>query len=105
MSDSDGPLGVVYLLHFERPYKHAQHYVGFCERLAGVDTRIEYHANGRGSRLMAVVSQAGIGFDIVRLWRGTRSDERRLHNAQSRAYCPVCSDQPRKRRDLEEIEL
>ena len=100
-----GPVGVVYLLCFERPFKHARHYVGFCEKLAGVDSRLEYHANGRGSRLMAAVSDAGIGFDIVRLWKGTRSDERRLHNCQSRMYCPRCSQSPRTRRDLEEIQL
>jgi hypothetical protein len=23
------PRGTVYLLHFERPYKHARHYLGF----------------------------------------------------------------------------
>lgn len=99
------PVGVVYLLHFAQPFKHAQHYVGFCEKLAGVDSRLEYHANGRGSRLMAAVSQAGIDWSIVRLWKGTRSDERALHKAQSRAYCPVCSNRPRTRRNLEEIEL
>lgn len=99
------PIGVVYLLHFETPFKHAQHYVGFCEKLSGVDSRLEYHANGRGSRLMAAVTRAGIQWDIVRLWKGTRSDERAIHNTSSRSYCPVCSQKPRTRRNLEEIQL
>lgn len=99
------PVGVVYLLHFDKPFKHARHYVGFCEKLSGVDSRLEYHANGRGSKLMAAVSQAGITWSIVRLWKGTRSDERALHNAQSKLYCPVCSQPARRRIKLEEIEL
>ena len=24
-----GPLGIVYLLHFDRPYQHARHYTGW----------------------------------------------------------------------------
>lgn len=100
-----GLVGVIYLLHFEQPLQHAQHYVGFCEKLEGVDSRLEYHATGRGSRLMAAVSAAGIEWRIVRLWEGTRNDERRLHKAHSRLYCPSCSSAPRAWRNMTEVEL
>lgn len=99
-----GPVGVIYLICFDRPLKHARHYVGFCEKLENVDSRLEYHLKGRGSRLLAAVADAGIDANVVRLWKGTRDDERAIKNtSHSRMYCPVCSSKPRKRNGLEEI--
>jgi predicted GIY-YIG superfamily endonuclease len=83
------PRGTVYLLHFERPYKHARHYLGFAEDL---ERRLELHRAGRGARLMEVVVAAGIGFELVRTWEGDRTLERLLknrHNAPAR-LCPLC---------------
>lgn len=99
-------IGVVYLLHFEQPYEHAQHYLGFCESEEGLDSRFKYHESGRGSRLLAAVSSAGIKFTLARLWRGSRNDERRIKNGgHSRRYCPLCHDQPTTRTDLEELAI
>lgn len=99
-------VGVVYLLHFSEPYKHARHYIGFCERYEGLDSRFTYHANGNGSKLLAAVSAAGITFDLVRLWEGTRNDERALKNCHGAApYCPVCSGRKRRRLGLKELQL
>ena len=67
------PPGTVYLLHFERPYKHARHYLGFAEDL---ERRLELHRAGRGARLVEVVVAAGIGFQLVRTWEGDRTLER-----------------------------
>ena len=83
------PRGTVYLLHFERPYKHARHYLGFAEDL---ERRLELHRAGRGARLVEVVVAAGIGFQLVRTWEGDRTLERVLknrHNAPAR-LCPLC---------------
>ncbi len=41
-----GPLGVVYLLHFSRPYQHARHYTGWTEDLLD---RLDHHARGHGA--------------------------------------------------------
>ena len=41
--------GTVYLLHFDQPYKHARHYVGWTAR--NVRCRLAEHAAGRGARL------------------------------------------------------
>ena len=38
--------GIVYLLHFERSYRHARHYIGFTQNL---EQRLEEHRAGRGS--------------------------------------------------------
>jgi predicted GIY-YIG superfamily endonuclease len=38
--------GIVYLLHFDQPYKHARHYVGWTAR--NVKRRLAEHEAGRG---------------------------------------------------------
>lgn len=97
----DRNMGVVYLIHFAQKFAHAQHYVGFCQSYEGVESRLDYHARGQGSRLLRAVSAAGIHWDIVRIWRGSRDDERKLKNTNStRDYCPVCRATPAIRRGL-----
>jgi hypothetical protein len=86
-----GP-GTAYLLHFDGPFGHARHYLGFCEN-GNLFDRIDYHLKGRGSRLVKAAVEAKCGIFIVRLWQGaTRDDERRLKNHSSVRYCPACSD-------------
>lgn len=81
---------LVYLLHFDKPYKHARHYLGFVEK--DVLQRIQKHENGQGARLLDVITKAGIKFKLVRVWDNfTRKDERRLKNQKkSRKLCPIC---------------
>ncbi len=83
---------MIYLLHFDRPYRHAAHYTGFARDARTLARRLEHHRLGTGSRLMQVVTQAGIGFTLARTWPdGTRDDERRLKNRHGAGrYCPVC---------------
>ena len=85
--------GVIYLLHFDRAHHHARHYLGWCHSYEGLDSRFTYHANGHGSRLLGAVSSNGNGWRLARLWKGTRSDERRLKNWKNTPQlCPVCRD-------------
>jgi predicted GIY-YIG superfamily endonuclease len=81
----------LYLLHFEQPYKHAAHYLGFTKH-NDVDERVDAHANGSGAKLTRVIKEAGIGFIVARIWNdGTRSKERSMKNSGhlTRA-CPIC---------------
>jgi hypothetical protein len=88
-----GQPGVIYMLHFDRPYKHAKHYVGWTDDLLD---RLDHHAKGSGARLVAVIWQAGIGFTLVRICEGTRSTERAIKNAGGAVrYCPACTLRPR----------
>ena len=82
--------GVVYLLHFAEPYKHARHYVGFTEDLT---QRIEDHRAGRGAKLTGAAAAAGIPFVVARTWeKVTRTFERRVHRTKnSPKVCPICS--------------
>ena len=51
--------GIVYLLHFDRSYRHARHYIGFTQNL-------EQHRAGRGSPLVAAAAIAdGIDFQLA----------------------------------------
>lgn len=85
----------VYLLHFERPYKHARHYLGSCNNLA---RRLAEHKRGAGARLTAVVQAAGISWQCVRTWRGGRQRERQIKKQGGLSrVCPVCNPPKRKR--------
>lgn len=82
-----------YLLHFERSFKHARHYVGFVEDEGKVSDRLKRHADGGGAALTRAVSRAGIGLAIVRTWQGkSRRFERRLKNQKHHTrLCPLCN--------------
>jgi len=76
---------MVYLLHFERPYRHARHYTGSTDDLTA---RLGAHRAGQGARLLAVIRAAGIGWDLARTWPGGRVRERQLKR-QGGASLPV----------------
>ena len=85
--------GTVYLLHFERSYKHARHYVGWASDL---EARLAEHSTGHGARLLAVVRAAGISWVLARTWSGTRVMERRVkHQGGAARCCPLCVSRPR----------
>jgi predicted GIY-YIG superfamily endonuclease len=83
---------MVYLIHFNEKLKHAQHYVGFTFR--DLDSRIKQHKDGSGARIMEVLKQQGISWEVVRVWEnGDRSFERRLKNTNNtKNYCPACNN-------------
>ncbi|QLY33990.1 hypothetical protein [Nocardia huaxiensis] len=95
------PKGTVYLLHFDRPYRHARHYTGWT---ADLDARLAEHRDGRGARLMAVIRNAGIGFQLARTWDGTRGRERQLkREGGASRRCPMCGVTPRRESDPEDL--
>jgi len=92
---NDAPFGVpgtIYLIHFDIPYRHARHYMGFTTNL---QQRIKRHKAGHGSRLMSVITQAGIGWTVVQTWSGDRHLERRIKRGGGLSRsCPICSEKP-----------
>jgi predicted GIY-YIG superfamily endonuclease len=87
-------IGTVYLLHFDRRYRHAGHYTGWT---ADLPARLAEHAQGRGANLLAVVSAAGIGWRLARTWPGTRDLERALkRQGGASRRCPLCGVNPRQ---------
>ena len=91
---TSGQPGTVYLLHFDRPYQHAVHYTGWS---ASLPDRLAAHAAGQGSRLLAAVRSAGIGWTLARTWPGTRHLGRALKNQGGASRrCPLCGITPRR---------
>jgi hypothetical protein len=94
--------GTVYLIHFDRPYVHAKHYLGWTP--GDVAERLARHAAGRGARLMAVVTSAGIGWRLARIWPRTRGGERRLKRQGGLSrLCPLCGVTPRSRAERAQL--
>lgn len=87
-------MGYIYLLHFDSPIsdKHTcQHYIGWTSRRLFL--RIQDHRKGlrQAARLTQVAKERGISFKVVRTWRGSRNDERKLKNRkESPMLCPIC---------------
>lgn len=80
---------MIYLIHFKRPFRHAQHYLGSTTLPIG--ERLVRHYNGDGARLLQVIQKAGIPWTLVRVWNGSRDRERQLKkHSHSRDVCPVC---------------
>lgn len=83
---------MVYLIHFHKKFKHAQHYIGYSETPATFKRRIDHHRSGAGAKLLRCVNEAGIEWEVVRIWDdGTRDFERSLKNKKhSQRLCPLC---------------
>jgi predicted GIY-YIG superfamily endonuclease len=73
----------------DKPHR-AQHYIGWTLCLS---QRMQEHRTGRGSRMLAAATAAGIAFRVARQWPGgDRSLERRLKNYKNaRDLCPICN--------------
>jgi predicted GIY-YIG superfamily endonuclease len=86
----------IYLLHFHQHYHHAGHYLGSTSDL---EVRIAEHRAGHGARLIEVIAQAGIEWEVVRTWKGGRKREREIKNRKhSNHLCPRCSGDAALRR-------
>lgn len=85
-------LGICYLLHFDRPYKHAQHYLGWTNDL---QKRLREHRSGNRTKcvLTSVVTFEGIGWRVARLWHNVPlSFEKELKRGKNnRKLCPHCN--------------
>jgi predicted GIY-YIG superfamily endonuclease len=83
---------LTYLVHLNQRYMHAGHYTGTTRDLAA---RLADHASGRGARLLEVVSEAGIEWQLAQVWPGGRDRERQLkRQGGASRRCPVCKGQP-----------
>lgn len=91
---------MVYIIHFERPLSHAQHYVGFVQdKPAALGARMCQHWKGQGAKLLKACREEGIHFEVVRTLPGGRLKEREIKNQKNTwRYCPICRKNRRKNR-------
>jgi len=88
----------VYLLHFATKLAHAQHYLGSTDNLAA---RLACHRSGHGARLMQVITEQGIPWQLARTWPGGRNQERELKRYKaSTRLCPICNARAARRKPL-----
>lgn len=93
----------LYLLHFDRPYQHARHYLGYSADIPSMHRRIDEHyaasrGDGKHHRLVTAAVLAGISFTLAKVWpEGTRAQERAKKNHGHTRICPVCRDEAKKR--------
>jgi hypothetical protein len=87
-------VGIIYLIHFDRPIGDLANPRGFASHYTGwtldLPARLVDHAAGRGARLMQVIGELGIGWQLARIWTGTRTRERSLKRRGATRRCPVC---------------
>lgn len=84
-------MGLVYLLHFDKPYKHARHYWGWAQK---VEARNSHHKDGTGANLMAYVAAAGISWEVAMVIPGDKYKERQMKNrGGARRLCPICKEE------------
>lgn len=88
VSEHDGA-GTVYLLHFDAPFGHARHYLGWASP-GHLGLRLSHHEAGTGANLLRHVSKAGIGWTLARTWPGDRHRERQLKSRGHTRRCPLC---------------
>lgn len=81
---------MVYLIHFDSPLAHANHYIGFTTMK--LSDRLDRHRRGAGARLLRALKEVGIGWKVARKWNdGNQEFERLLKNRKhSDRICPVC---------------
>lgn len=86
-------LAYVYVLHFDTPLEHAQHYIGCTVKL---EKRLRAHAIGAGSRLTQELRKQGISWHLASLFCTNRAAMRRIERSiknchQGARYCEKCS--------------
>lgn len=80
---------MLYLLHFDPPYRHAGHYLGYSEN---IPKRFGLHLKGRGSPLVKAAVSHGSKIVLVRIWAADGNAEQEIKRAGSRArLCPICN--------------
>lgn len=80
---------MIYILHFDKPYYHAKHYIGFSD---DPSLRFKRHLSRTEQPLLKAVVNAGIGITMKIIDpKGDRNRERQLKKQKnSKRFCPIC---------------
>jgi len=83
---------MVYLLHFDRPFRHMRHYVGSVASLAELEQLLEHPTIRARSPILAAATLAGVQFSVGRVWRGGALRADLVRDQQNHArYCDICT--------------
>lgn len=89
-------MAFIYILHFDTPNAHAEHYCGSTESLK---QRLEAHADQHGARLIEAIQEKGHSWRLGALATCTKTTMRRIErslkdNHNTPRYCQICNDMP-----------
>lgn len=87
------PAGFVYVLHFDQPIVHAQHYIGCTTELSA---RLLTHARGEGAALTRALRAYGIEWECVAVGETDATKMRRIERGVKKwkgaaRFCPTCN--------------
>ena len=86
----------LYLLHFDRPYKHARHYTGWTGSSESLTARLARHAAGTAPGSWRTLTRPGSPGELARTREGPRARERQLkRQGGASRHCPMCGVKPR----------
>ena len=87
---------VVYLLHFDPPFKHARHYIGVARN--GLVRRMQDHLSGQGANLTRHARRAGCLMILARIWPAADFglEVRLKKRGGASRICPVCRRRQRQ---------
>lgn len=91
-AEGEAPIAGLYLFHFEPPYRHAGHRLGYSK---DIRERVRTHLKLRsGSPLVRAALAAGSEVVVARIWPGaTLALERQLHRQGGLSrHCPICRE-------------
>lgn len=98
----------LYVLHFDKPYKHAKHYTGIAKNVL---KRIALHKNGTGARLTQVLKENEISFryNIIKEFPNfseAHAYEKYLKTKikKPQNYCPICKEEKSWQKEEEKKE-
>lgn len=83
----------VYILHFDTPLSHAQHYVGMTGNLK---QRLSAHASGHAAALTQELCREGLPWSLGGLFQTTATNARRVEknlkeSKNTSRYCNLCN--------------
>lgn len=83
----------VYVLHFDTPLAHAQHYVGMTNNLR---QRLTAHASGHGASITAELFDRSLPWTLTGLFQTTPTNARRVERQLKESknisrYCDLCT--------------
>lgn len=83
-------IGEVYIIHFDKKYKHCQHYIGFTT--IGVKNRIAKHKAGNGAALLRALNTHGVSYNVSVIFPNVPQEfEFKLKSwKNSKKICPIC---------------
>lgn len=93
MREDKSVKGIVYVLHFEKKYKHARHYIGFSRRKNFLN-RLAFHRAGKGGNgLIQAVVKEGIKILVGNIFFNKDGNYERYLKQQKKSsrYCLICN--------------